>query len=81
MEPINIKMKLADPVEVDRLMKLALLESGWMEARLDSVATACVRSIHSALSQAGCIIIQVDNEAADRCVHGGDPAKCTVGYD
>ncbi|MGV0805796.1 hypothetical protein [Mycolicibacterium setense] len=64
MEPINIKMKLADPVEVDRLMKMALLESGWMDAQLDAVATACVHSIHSALSQAGCVIIQVDTDAS-----------------
>lgn len=61
MEPITVKMKLADPAEIDRLMKTALLETGWLEAQLDAVATACVRSIHSALSQAGCVIIQVDN--------------------
>ena len=52
-DPINVKMKLADPTEVERLMKLALLGSGWMDAQLDAVAAGCVRSIFSALSQAG----------------------------
>lgn len=61
MEPITVKMKMADPIEVDRLMKTALLDTGWLEAHIDSVATACVRSIQSVLSQAGCVIIQVDN--------------------
>lgn len=61
-DPINVKMKLADPTEVERLMKLALLGSGWMDAQLDAVAAGCVRSIFSALSQAGCVVIQVDDE-------------------
>jgi hypothetical protein len=81
-EPINVKMKLADPAEVDRLMKIALLESGWMEAQLDSVATACVYAIHTALSQAGCVIIQVDlpeTLAARRAASTGDTQEGSDG--
>jgi hypothetical protein len=63
MEPINVKMKLADADEVDRLMTTALHESGWAVDQVDAVVADMVRSIHAALCQAGCVIIQVDNDS------------------
>lgn len=81
MEPINIKMKLADPTEVEQLIKTALAETAVPDMQVDGFATLCVRSIHSALSKAGCVIIQVDNvEHDEHCerdvAHGWHACDC-----
>jgi hypothetical protein len=60
VEPINVKMKLADPAEVDRMLTAALHESGWLNGQVDAVAADLVRSVHKVLFQSGCVLIQVD---------------------
>ena len=64
-DSIVVKMKLADPAEVERMMKLALAETGLPDMQLDGGASVCVRAIHSALAKSGCVIIQVDNGSRD----------------
>lgn len=60
MEPINVKMKMADPNEVTALMVAAVHESGWASNQPDMVVADVVRSIQAAMCRAGHVIIQVD---------------------
>lgn len=66
MEPINVKMKMADPNEVTALMVAAVHESGWASNQPDMVVADVVRSIQAAMCRAGHVIIQVDNDVSLR---------------
>lgn len=63
-EPINIKMKLADADEVDRVMTAAVQKSGWLVDHGDAVVADIVCRLRKGLGQAGCLIFQVDNAEA-----------------
>ena len=64
MEPINVKMKMADPDEVTALITDAVLTALWASGLSKEWAGELVRDINVALTDAGCVIIQVDNDAA-----------------
>lgn len=61
-ELINVKMKLADPQQVTDLMTDAVTTQFWASGLVSREwAAELVRDIHLALSDAGCVIIQIDN--------------------
>jgi hypothetical protein len=62
MEPINVKMKMADPAQVTALIAGAVQECAWLQ-RSDGYVHEVTREINLALTKAGCVIIQVDNSA------------------
>lgn len=64
-EPINIKMKMADPEQVTDLITDAVLTSFWASGLSKEWAGDLVRDIHRGFSDAGIVMIQVDNEATE----------------
>lgn len=63
MDPIAIKMKMADPEQVTALISDAVQSSMWVDEHLPEIGLVeIVRDISSALSKAGCVVIQVDND-------------------
>lgn len=64
-EPINVKMKLADPEQITDLITDAVLTSFWASGLSREWAGDLVRDIHLALTNAGCVIIQID-QTVDR---------------
>lgn len=53
---VPIKLKMADPNEVSTLIEAAARE----EQRIGGTLSQILRAIHRALSNAGCLIVQVD---------------------
>lgn len=56
MEPIPIKMKMADATQVEALMTGALGEFAWLSELFEGHVSNMVREIHLRLGQAGCVM-------------------------
>lgn len=64
MEPQPLKLKLADAEQVTAAM-IAVLEADFnLDDLLRNQASEIVRSIHAALFNTGCILVQLDVPAA-----------------